>query len=178
MMVLAGIGGLVTICCVGALAIGLLNGKGTTTTNGASTGGQTSTSHGPAKVGSTITTDDVSCTLVSVTPIDGDDLAQPKAGNEFIVVTVKIVNKSSNETDYNPFDFHVKSGSGNITDEEIITPSTYTANNELHAGTLASGGSVTGDIIFQAPKGDHAAELTWQPSFFGSKSDNVWLLGL
>ena len=39
-------------------------------------------------------------------------------------------------------------------------------------------GTVSGDIIFQVPTGDHAAELTWQPNFFGAKAANVWLLGL
>lgn len=168
---------------VGTVVLLAILACGSTSTTSGSNGGSggsapTATASGPAKVGDTITVDSVSCTLVSVKPIAGDDFTQPKAGNEFIVVHVKIVNKSSSEFNYNPFDFHVKSGSGNITDEEAVPPSTYTANNELNAGTLAAGGSVEGDIIFQATKGDHKAQLTWSPSVFSDKTSNAWNLGL
>lgn len=164
--------GLVIMACGGGA-----NAGGTTTSGNA---GSTSTSiapKGPAKVGDTITVDGVSTTLVSVKPIKGDEFTQPKAGNEFIVVRIKMTNKSGNEQDYNEFDFHVKTGSGNITDS-TIPPSTYTANNELNSGTLADGGTVTGDIIFEVPKGDHKAQLTWSPSFFSDKTSNAWSLGL
>ena len=107
----------------------------------------------------------------------GDDITQPKPGNEFIVVHVKIHNSNSQQTNYNPFDFHAKSGAGNVTDEEVIPPSSYTANNELNSGQLDPGGTVEGDIIFQVPVGDHKAELTWQPNFFGNTTQNAWNLG-
>jgi hypothetical protein len=130
------------------------------------------------KVGSTITVDKVSVTLMSVTTIQGDEFSQPKAGNEFILVTVKMVNNSGSEQSYSSTDFHVRSSSGNITNAEIVCPSTYTANNELSGfGHLTNGGSVTGDICLQAPVGDHGARLTWQPGF-GNTGDNGWLLGL
>ncbi|MGZ3678609.1 MAG: DUF4352 domain-containing protein [Ktedonobacterales bacterium] len=96
----------------------------------------------------------------------------------FIVVHVKIVNKSTSEFDYNPLDFHVKSGAGNITDVEFAPPSTYTANNQLDSGKLSAGGGVEGDMVFQVPQGDHKAALTWQPSIFGNAGDNAWNLGL
>lgn len=98
--------------------------------------------------------------------------------NEYIVVRVKLVNNSGAEFDYNPFDFHVKSGSENIKDTDFSTPQSYTANNILNYGTLAVGGSVEGDIIFQVPIGDHKAELTWQPNILGNEGDYVWSLGL
>lgn len=174
---------LLTLAIVGVVALVIIAcGSATTTTSGSSNSAGTSTStttqKGPAKVGDTITVDGVSATLVSVKPLQGDEFNQPKAGNQFIVVHVKITNKSGSETSYNPLDFHVKTGAGNITDEDFASPSSYTANNTLDSGSLASGGSVEGDIIFQVPVNDHKAELTWQPSFFSDKSDNAWNLGL
>jgi hypothetical protein len=115
-------------------------------------------------------------TLVSVHKLSASAYDQPKPGNEFIVVHVKLVNSGSNEQSYNPLDFHVKSGAGNITDETFT--SSYTANNELNSGQLAVGGSAEGDIVFQVPIGDHKAELTWQPNFFGNTTDYAWNLGL
>ncbi len=82
-------------------------------------------------VGDTLIWNDIYVTLIKVSKIAPDEFTQPKAGHQFIVVHLKIVNKGTAEVDYNPFDFHVKSGSGNITDEECCLPSTYTANNML-----------------------------------------------
>ncbi|HEV2235485.1 MAG TPA: DUF4352 domain-containing protein [Ktedonobacterales bacterium] len=193
--IIAGCATLLIACCLcGGVAAALNRGGGTTTTvttttgqtSGHTTTPQTTATKAPkptattprqAKVGDTITVDNVSTTLVSVNVIQGDEFIQPKAGNEFIVVHVKIVNHSGSEQDYNEFDFHVRTSSGNITNVEV-PPSTYTANSELNSGKLTNDGSVEGDIILQAPVGDHGAKLTWQPSFFGNAGDNTWLLGL
>jgi Domain of unknown function (DUF4352) len=190
--------GVLLVLCIGACALiasafntaanQVANGTITTPTTStssnttSSSSNTTSTSNNTSspvvgKVGQTITVDSVGCTLVSVTVIAGDEFTQPKPGNEFIVVHVKIHNSNSQQTDYNEFDFHAKSGSGNITDFEIA-PSTYTANNELNSGQLDPGGTVEADIIFQVPAGDHKAELTWQPNFFGNTTQNAWNLGL
>ncbi len=131
-----------------------------------------------AAIGDTLIWNDIYVTLIKVSKVAPDEFTQPKSGHQFIVVHLKIVNKGSSEVDYNPFDFHVKSGTGNITDEECCLPSTYTANNILDSGKLSPGGSVVGDIGFQVVKGDHAAELTWQPDILGNAGENGWNLGL
>src|SRR5260221_652842 len=74
-----------------------------------------------AKVGQTITLDGVQATLTSVKTHAGTDFDKPKAGNEYVIVYVKIHNTSSTEHSYNAFEFHVKSGAGNITSEEIVS---------------------------------------------------------
>lgn len=117
------------------------------------------------------------CTLTSVQPLAGDDFTQPKAGFVFLVAHVKFVNHTTSEQDYNVLDFNVLTSSGNISDTEFVVPTTYTANNQLQSGTLAPGGTVEGDIIIQAPQGDHGAKLTWSPGF-GQGKENGWLLGL
>lgn len=172
--------GVLILTLLAVVAAVILACSGTTTVTGGSgdTGNNaSSTPAAPAKVGSTITVDKVSVTLVSVKKLAADEFTKPKAGNQFIVVHIKIVNKSGSEQTYNDFDFHAKSGSGNITDSEF-PPSTYKSNNILDTGTLSNGGSVEGDICFQVGKTDHMAQLTWQPSFFDNAGDNVWNLGL
>jgi hypothetical protein len=131
-----------------------------------------------AKVGDTIAVEGFGCSLVSVQTLAGDEKAQPKPGNEFIVVHVKIHNGSFQQTDYHPFDFHIKSGAGNVIDEEFAVPSSYRANNELKSGKLNPGGTVEGDIVFQVPIGDHEAELIWYTDRFGNATHNAWNLGL
>lgn len=183
-LILGIIAAVLVLGCVGMFALVGMAAKTATTgtitssnsSSPSSSSSSSSTSGQIAKVGQTITISDVAATLVSVKTLTADEYNKPKPGNEFIVVYIKMVNNSSIEQSYNPFDFHVKSGSGNITDETFT--STYTGNNQLQSGKLSTGGTVEGDIIFQAPKGDHKAELTWQPSFFGNAGDNGWYLGL
>jgi len=98
---------------------------GGTTSSGS--GGSPQATKGPAKVGDTITADNVATTLESVKKLSGDEFIKPKSGNQFIVVRVKIQNKGDSEVSYNPFDFHAKNSSGNITDLEV-PPSTYKDN--------------------------------------------------
>jgi Domain of unknown function (DUF4352) len=151
--------------------------------NSVQSGSDTSTndsnsSANTAKVGDTITVNDVACTLVSVKKLASDEYNQPKAGNRYIVVHVKIVNHGDGETDYNMVDFHAKSSSGDISDSEGAGPQSYTANDILTFGKIAAGGNVEGDVILQVPINDHHAELTWQPSFLGNAGDNAWDLDL
>ena len=191
--IVLGVIGFLLFSCIGFFVLlGVIGAAVNSTTTGTvntvsttvpSTTTTTSSSNTPSssqigKVGQTITVDDVATTLVSVKTLAADEFTQPKPGNEFIVVHVKTVNNSTSEQDYNVFNFHVRSGSGNITDEEFVTPQSYTANNKLNSGKLSPGGSVEGDIIFQVPKNDHKAQLTWQPNYFGNAGDNAWNLGL
>jgi hypothetical protein len=93
------------------------------------------------------------------------------------VVHVKLKNSGSSDFNYSQFDFKVTTSAGNVTDS-TFPPSTYTANQELNSGALAPGGAAEGDVILEAPIGDHQAELSWQPSFFSQSTDNLWNLGL
>lgn len=175
----------VVMCACGGIFAAITGGGGSTAPTQVAGATNTATKPQPTatvrvyKVGDTHVVDDVWATLVSVKPIAGDEFTQPKSGNAFYVVHVKIINHSHSEQSYNPLDFHVRTSSGNISDVEIVPPSTYTANNTLNSGNLtAGGGTVEGDLIIQAPTGDHGAKLSWQPSFFGNTGDNTWLLGL
>jgi len=183
---LAIIGSVVLLSC-GLCALVIVTAHNATTrsaviTIGSTTGTTPTTLDTPttyatiAKVGQTITVQDMSCTLISVHKLSADAYSSPKPGNQYIFVHVKLANNGPNGQDYNPFNFHVKSGSGNITDEDFTT--SYTGNNQLNSGKLAAGGRVEGDIVFQVTIGDHKAELTWQPNYFGSSSDYAWNLGL
>jgi hypothetical protein len=146
-------------------------GTNTSSSSSSSSGNQVS------KVGGTITLNGVQATLESVKVYNAGAYNSPNPGNEFILVKVRLHNTSSNDETYNVNDFHLKSGTGNITDPDSQTFDT--SLNGLNYGTLAAnGGSADGDIVFQMKIGDHKAELTWQPSFFQNAGDNGWLLGL
>ena len=183
--IVLGVVGVVVLGCIGISALVINAAKNTTSSTistvdtavATTSSGNTPLSTGHvAKVGQTITIQDIAATLISVKKLPDDRYSPASPGNMYIVVHIKLVNNSSGEVDYNMFDFHVKSGSGNITDESFT--SSYTGNNQLNSGKLSPGGSVEGDIVFQTGKSDHKAQLTWQPTFFGNAGDNGWLLGL
>lgn len=88
------------------------------------------------------------------------------------------MNQTTQDYDYSEYDFNIISGTGNATKPEIAPPSTYHGTQLAGTATLVPGGSTTGDLVFQAPKGDHNAELSWEPNFFGNTTDNVWQLNL
>ena len=95
-----------------------------------------------------------------------------------MVVHVKIVNQTNQDYHYALGDFNIISGTGNATEPTVISPSTYNGTRLELLAALVPGGSVTGDLIFEAQQGDHKAELSWEPNFFGNTTDNVWELGL
>jgi hypothetical protein len=146
------------------------------TSTSTSTSSSSSSGNQVSKVGGTITLNGVQATLVSVKTSPGGQFDTPKSGNEYVIVHIKLNNTSNKEQSYNEFDFHVKSGSGNITQQNYI--STENNSDLLNYGTLSAGGSAEGDLVFQVKIGDHKAELTWQPSYFGNAGDNGWNLGL
>jgi hypothetical protein len=149
----------------------------TTTSSNTSSSSSSSSGNQVSKVGGTITLKGVQATLESAKVYNGGAYNSPNPGNEYVLVKVHLHNTSSNEETYNINDFHLKSGTGNITDPDSL--SFDTSLNGLNYGTLAAnGGTADGDIVFQMKIGDHQAELTWQPSFFGNAGDNGWILGL
>jgi hypothetical protein len=146
-------------------------GSNTSSSSSSSSGNQVS------KIGGTITLNGVQATLESAKVYNAGAYNSPNSGNEYVLVKVHLHNTSPNDEAYNVNDFHLKSGTGNITDPDSQTFDT--SLNGINYGTLAAnGGTVDGDIVFQVKIGDHKAQLTWQPSFFQNAGDNGWILGL
>jgi hypothetical protein len=109
-------------------------------------------------------------TMVTVTKgyrTYGGGFAQAKPGNEFIVVHVKINNKSTDKINYNPFDFKMQNSKGQITDRAIFTPDRDT---KLDSGELVSGGEVEGSISFEEPINDKGLILIYTPSVWSDNS--------
>ena len=148
----------------------------TTTDTSSSSSSSSSSGNTLVNLGKSIVVDDVSCTATSAKILPAGQYDQPKQGQEYVVVHVKMVNNGQSDQTYNPYDFHAKSSAGNVTDNTFTT--SYTSNNALDSGTLAPGGKVEGDMVFQIPVGDAKAELTWSPSFFNTSSQYAWVLNV
>lgn len=167
----------IVVICVGLPILGaVISALGAVVNHPASFFGTPTATAAPARVGQALTSGGVSCTLVSIKPLAGDQFIAPKAGNVFLVARVWITNHSGGEYSYADSDFHAKTSAGVITGT-ALTPSTYTANVLLGGGSLTDGGTVIGDLIVEVPAHDHAAELTWSPGFFSDDTSLAWNLG-
>jgi hypothetical protein len=126
--------------------MGILIGHALATTRRTTTIAGTPTApRSPAKVGDTITIENISCTLTSVSSLY--DLV--------IIAHVKLVNNSHEEIEYDALDFHLKTEEGQILDPLAK----YSA---LGIGELLPSEKVEGNIFFDIAH-VHKAEILWQP---------------
>lgn len=167
-----GIGKILLYVLGGLLLLGLLGSMGKKDENKAvnntdtnSTASVTSVksvaSKAPEKteyaVGEGIKYGDITLKLNSVTnPYTPDnEFIQAKTGNNFVKVNVTLNNTSASKTvSYGSFDFKLQNSQGNIVDTTFAGTNDY-----LQSGQLAPGGTVTGDLYFEAPNGDTGLKL-------------------
>lgn len=86
-------------------------------------------------------------------------------GYEFVVVNLTFDNESDEEISYNVMNFELQDGNGNIT-SAFGGGSLDDVGNTLSAGQLASGGTVSGNLIFEVPEGDEDLTLRYNASFW------------
>ena len=133
-----------------------------------------------ARIGETITLGAMAATLVSVKIIAGDQTYQPKQGDTFILAHVTLANLSTAPQDYSSWSFMVTTSSGHPWDYHAPVydaPASYTADNLLSFGRLGAKESVAGDLVVEAPLGDHQAKLVWDPNST-KVGESGWILGL
>ena len=102
-------------------------------------------------------------TVTKVVKSNGSDYDTPKSGNEYVIVSVSIENSGSSEISYNPYDFKMQNSKGQITDGAFAMVNQDTA---LESGSLATGGSIKGTLIFEQPKDDKSLVLKYNGNIF------------
>jgi len=117
------------------------------------------------KVGETAEYKGVQFKVNKVDFTDGDpDVDSPDSGKQYVVMNITITNNGDEKYEYNPYDFKLDDN-GNQTDATEITSS---VNDTLNSGTLAKGGSVTGNLVGQANTSDKL-KLIYSGSIFSQK---------
>ncbi|MGL4760714.1 MAG: DUF4352 domain-containing protein [Sarcina sp.] len=118
------------------------------------------------KVGDVVDIDGMKLKVDKVTTSGGNEFDKPKEGNEFVIVDLTITNDSKGNISYNPFDYSMKNSKGQITAQTFSTMNSDTA---LSSGELSQGGTVTGSIIFEAPKADAGLKLLYKGNILSDK---------
>lgn len=101
----------------------------------------------------------------------GDSYIKPSDGKEYVHVTISITNKSSDKISYNVYDWSMEDSTGDIKSQTFVTGD----DDNLSSGDLAAGGTKTGSIVFEVPKGDAGLKLHYEPSFWSSKELTIKL---
>lgn len=105
-----------------------------------------------------ITYKDVDYKIIKVETSNGTKLKRPKKGNEFVIVTLKIENRSDTKVKYSYQNWKMT----NSLDEEksrIFAP--VNATTALYTGNLVIGGTKTGSMVFEQPQGDDKLRLNF-----------------
>lgn len=123
-------------------------------------------------IGDEIVMGDYVLTVDKTEKSSGSDYDKPKKGNEFLIISVTIKNNGEEEISYNPYDFTVQNGNGQVND---ITFTTVDSDTALNSGKLIAGGSVSGTLAFEVPKGDKNLLLRYQPDFWSDKEIQIHL---
>ena len=106
----------------------------------------------------TVTFKDVDFTVTNVEKTTGSEYDTAKEGYEYVIVTVKIENKSDKKISYNPYDWKMENSNG----QEVDTTFTITnKDTELHNGDLNAGGMVEGSLAFEQPQRDTGLKLNY-----------------
>lgn len=169
------------------IAIVLLGGIGaalggdkpadTTESNGSSSNSNSSEKKTEEKtefvVGETIDIDSRKLTVNSVERNyqTGNQFSQPESGNEFALVNVTIENGSKSDLTYSTFNFQLQDTNGVKHNENIMALS----EGRLNTGTLAAGGKVTGNLVYEVPKDDNGLKLVFESGSFFGKTVSVKL---
>lgn len=123
-------------------------------------------------IGDEIVMGDYVLTVDNTKKSAGSEFDKPKKGNQFLIISVTIKNNGEEEISYNPYDFTVQNGNGQVNDITFTTVNTDTA---LDYGKLIAGGSVSGTLAFEVPKDDKNLLLRYQPDFWSDKEIQIHL---
>ncbi|RHW41668.1 DUF4352 domain-containing protein [Neobacillus notoginsengisoli] len=121
-------------------------------------------------VGEQVKLGDNILTVSKVAKSNGSEFDKPKAGHEFVIVTVEINNSGKKNISYNPLDFKMANSQGQIVDQAFTTVDSDTA---LQSGELAPGGKVSGTLSFEQPVGDKGLELHYTPDFWSDSTVKI-----
>lgn len=90
-------------------------------------------------------------------------------GDPITGITVTYANNGSKELSFNSFDWKAEDANGAQRSNTYYSES----DNELNSGTLAAGGTVTGDVYFDG----NATKALYYASMISDKPTASWLLG-
>jgi len=108
---------------------------------------------------------DVALTIVNVECTHNE-----REGQDLLVLTVNLENRSAKEVPINSFDFYIVDSDNNVSSLASVQ-----VENPLRNPKLDPGESVSGMLPYRVAAGDKGVKLNWQPGWCtGQAIVNVW----
>ena len=107
-------------------------------------------------IGETADINGVKYTVNDVQYSEGNDWSTPEEGKEFVIISVTIENGSEEDVSYNFLDWTMVNSQGQEDDTSFSLVDTDT---NIGSGDLTPGGTKTGTVVFEEPKGDESLKL-------------------
>lgn len=101
---------------------------------------------------------DINYSITNIERTNGKEFFKASEGKEYILITIKIENKSNEKIPYNVFNWKLADGTG---DEKSHALFAGDNDKALSSGDLNAGGTKTGIIGFEIPKGDTGLTLKY-----------------
>lgn len=112
------------------------------------------------------TYENVNYSILSVKRTKGEEFFEADKGKEYILISLKIENKSDSKISYNELDWELVDSNG---DEKSFAIWGNDNNSALESGNLNPGGTKTGTIAFEIPKGDKNLTLNYYDNIFNDE---------
>ena len=110
---------------------------------------------------------EVNYSVTDVRRTEGDqEFLKAPEGKEYVVVSLKIENKSNDKIPYNSLDWKLSDGNG---DEKSYAIFGNDTNKDLNSGDLNAGGTKTGEVAYEVTKGDENLTLKYYDSLLSNE---------
>lgn len=84
---------------------------------------------------------------------------RPAANHEFVAISIRLVNVNQASVTYSVSDFTLRNQAGDMINADVGGSALIGSAALPTRGTIPSGGSIVGEIVFEAPMSDHATTL-------------------
>ncbi|WP_041140102.1 DUF4352 domain-containing protein [Beduini massiliensis] len=105
--------------------------------------------------------------VTGVEKTKGQQYFEAAEGKEYVIVHIKIENKTEDKISYNALYWKMQNSNGQEDGYKITALDNI---NALNSGDLLAGGTIEGDLVFEEPEGDTGLKLAYYPSIMDSKA--------
>lgn len=107
--------------------------------------------------------DNVHYTVTNIEYSNGEEYDKPAEGKNYVIVTLKIENKSGSKISYNALDWKMLNSQGQEDDEAFTI---INSDTSLNSGDLADGGTKTGTLVYEQSQNETSLKLLYYADLF------------
>lgn len=127
------------------------------------------------KVGDAVTIRDVAQTVNSAAKFNSkSEYTRPEDGKVFYVINITIVNQGDSASSFNPYDYKIEDANG-VQTSYSWQASSAGVKGDMSSGSLAPGGKLTANLMFEVPADMKSLKLVMEPSFWSNEQVKVTL---